>query len=224
MSCYHTYSNTRIRRFWITSLVSFIAFACVAAFVVSEKVFWFDTSIIELVRAFEEPAITDVAKGFTYIGSKGPIIVICLAVSVVLFFVLRLRRELLLFLAVGLGSEILNLLLKNLFRRIRPDINRLVEVTGYSFPSGHSMAAFSLYGILTYLMWKHLSTAVRRITVLTLFSIMILFIGLSRIYLGVHYPSDVIGGYLASCSWLMLSIGLYEAQRDKNCITLERSG
>ncbi|MGM1045369.1 MAG: phosphatase PAP2 family protein [Bacillota bacterium] len=215
MSHNHTYSNTRIRRYWILSFLSFLAFAGVAAMVVLDRVFGFDSFFIELVRGFEQPAITDIAKGFSYIGSTVPIIVICVAVSVLLY-ALRLRREIILFFTVVLGSQILNMVLKMSFRRIRPDINRLVEVTGYSFPSGHSMAAFALYGILTYLLWKNLNTVLRRVFVLILFSVMILGIGLSRIYLGVHYPSDVFGGYLASCSWLMFSIGMYESLRSRN--------
>lgn len=216
MSYNHTYSNTRIGRFWIISFLSFLAFAGVAAFVMSDRVFGFDSFFTELVRGFEQPVITVIAKGFTTIGSTIFIIVICAVVSILLY-ALRFRRgEVMLFLSVILGSALFNLLLKMLFRRERPDINRMVEVTGYSFPSGHSMAAFSLYGILTYLLWKHLNTSSRKVFVLIISSVMILGIGLSRIYLGVHYPSDVLGGYLVSCSWLMLSIGMYEYLRSRS--------
>lgn len=215
MSQHHTYSSTRIRRFWIISILSLVAFAAVALFVISEKVFRFDTFFTELVRGLEQPFVTLIAKGFTYLGSNIPIIFICLAVVVWMYMVLQLRREVMLFVVVVLGSAMLNVILKNLFQRIRPDINRLIEVTGYSFPSGHSMAAFTMYGILTYLLWKNLSTPTRRNLVVITFSVIILCIGLSRIYLGVHYPSDVFGGYLASCSWLMFSIGIYEVRRSR---------
>lgn len=208
----HTYSNTRARRFWTISLFTLIAFTIVAFFVISERATTFDILVTKLVRGLEHPSVTWIAKGFTYLGSSIPIIVICLVVFSFMYGILKSRRESLLFLVVVIGSALLNVILKQLFQRVRPDVNRLIEVTGYSFPSGHSMASFTLYGILTYLLWKHLNTLKRRNTVLFIFSLIILAIGLSRIYLGVHYPSDVVGGYLASCTWLMFSIGIYETR------------
>lgn len=213
MSQHHTYSNTRIRWFWIISIVSLIAFVAMSILVISEKVVSFDSFVIKLVRGFEQPSLTWVAKVFTYLGSNIPIVIICLAVVIWMYKVLHLRREVIFFAVVILGSAMLNVILKNMFRRIRPDINRLIDITGYSFPSGHSMAAFTMYGILTYLLWKRFHTTSRRNLVVLLFSVIILCIGLSRIYLGVHYPSDVLGGYLASCAWLMFSIGVYEVRR-----------
>ncbi|WP_234032647.1 phosphatase PAP2 family protein [Paenibacillus faecalis] len=204
-----TYSNTHIRRYWIISVVSFLVFAGIAAVVMSEQEYGFDSFVTELVRGFEQPAVTDIAMGLTFIGSKGPIIIICIFICALLY-VFSLKREITFFLTVILGSALLNILLKTLFRRNRPDVKRLVEAIGYSFPSGHAMAAFSLYGILIYLLWKHVKTLSLKALIFIVFGAMILGIGLSRIYLGVHYPSDVLGGFFASCSWLMLSIGIYE--------------
>ena len=104
---------------------------------------------------------------------------------------------------VVFGSSILNLLLKWVFQRARPDINRLIEITGYSYPSGHSMGAFSFYSVLAYLLWRHIDSRAGRGALIAVSIVMILSIGLSRIYLGVHYPSDIVGGYLASCAWLV---------------------
>lgn len=72
------------------------------------------------------------------------------------------------------------------------------------------MAAFTLYGILIFLLWKHLPRRSARVLLITIGSAIILLIGGSRIYLGVHYPSDVIGGYLASGTWLAACIGYYQ--------------
>lgn len=213
MSHNHTYSYTRIRWFWTISLLSFLAFIGVALLVISEKVSRLDTYFTEIVRRFEQPWLTVVAKGVTNMGSNVSIIVICIVVFTFMYFVLQTRREAMFFIAVILSSAILNVLLKNMFQRLRPDINLLIEVTGYSFPSGHSMSAFTLYGILTFLLWAYLDTGAQRNIVLIVFVVIILSIGISRIYLGVHYPSDVIGGYLASCSWLMLVLGVYESRQ-----------
>ena len=120
------------------------------------------------------------------------------------------RHELFLFIVVVAGSPLLNLVLKEIFQRARPDLNRLIEISGYSFPSGHAMNAFTVYGILTFLLWRHIFNRTGR-SLLLLFSTFVVFmIGISRIYLGVHYPSDIIGGYLASGCWLATSIWVFQ--------------
>ncbi|MFD1907262.1 phosphatase PAP2 family protein [Paenibacillus rhizoplanae] len=89
----------------------------------------------------------------------------------ILFFALKHRLELALFLWVGLGSQLLNTLLKLWFHRERPTIHRLIEQAGYSFPSGHSMAAFSLYGVIAYLLWRHMHSRSERL-LLILFTVL----------------------------------------------------
>ena len=96
----------------------------------------FDLAIITTVQAWEHPLITDIAIGLSFIGSIGPVIVLCLIVIAVLYWVLGHRMEILLLIVVVFGSSILNLLLKWVFQRARPDIHRLIEITGYSYPSG----------------------------------------------------------------------------------------
>ncbi|MBP1996310.1 phosphatase PAP2 family protein [Paenibacillus eucommiae] len=148
--------------------------------------------------------------GFTIIGSGGVISFLALLMVIFLYKVLKHRKELILFVGVIAGSALLNVWLKILFHRARPDLHRIIDASGFSFPSGHSMAAFSMYGIFAFLLWRHLSTSFKRISLVLLSTVMIIAIGLSRIYLGVHYPSDVLGGYLVSGTWLTLSIWFYQ--------------
>lgn len=96
----------------------------------------------------------------------------------------------------------LNVLLKTLVQRPRPEGFRLVEETGFSFPSGHSMAAMAFFGLVIWLVWRYEPDRRRRNLLAGVFSLIILMIGVSRIYLGVHYASDVIGGFCASLIWL----------------------
>lgn len=210
------YHNTRISRLWISSLLCILAFAGIAALVASNKEIGFDIAVITWIQGLESPFLTEAAKGFTFLGSTSAVIVLCAVILLFLYVVLRHRRELLLFMSVMLGTELWNLLLKHSFKRVRPDIHRLIEISGYSFPSGHSMAAFSLYGILTYLLWRHIPYAAGRFLLLAVSGVMILSIGLSRIYLGVHYPSDVLGGFLASCAWMLFAIGIYELRNGRS--------
>jgi undecaprenyl-diphosphatase len=113
---------------------------------------------------------------------------------------------------VIIGANIFFSSLKLVFHRARPDLHRLIEIGGYSFPSGHATNAFALYGILTFLLWRHISPQSGRILLIFISALMILMIGISRIYLGVHYPSDVIAGYFISGFWLMMAIWFYRSK------------
>ena len=101
-------------------------------------------------------------------------------------------------------TAIFNLLLKNIIRRNRPVGYRLVEETGFSFPSGHSMASMAFYGLIIYLVFKYVKNKYAKIALCTFLSILIASIGISRIYLGVHYASDVLAGFMISLSYLTL--------------------
>lgn len=90
--------------------------------------------------------------------------------------------------------------------RSRPTEFRIVEETGYSFPSGHSMVSMAFYGYLIYLIYKYVENKYVKWSSIVLLSILICSIGISRIYLGVHYTSDVLGGFLISISYLIIYI------------------
>nr|WP_312875741.1 phosphatase PAP2 family protein [Paenibacillus planticolens] len=180
-----------------------------------EKLVQFDRSIISYVQGLEHPLLTSIMKFFTFIGGGYPVVVITLIIIFFLYKVLHHRRELILFVWVVIGSALLNETLKLIFHRARPMIHRIVDANGFSFPSGHSMAAFSLYGVVAFLLWRHIATPLGRGILILVSIAMILTIGISRIYLGVHYPSDVIGGFLASGSWLAISIWFYQRYQEK---------
>ena len=99
---------------------------------------------------------------------------------------------------------LLLILLKNILQRPRPTEYRIIEETGYSFPSGHSMVSMAFYGYLIYLIYKYVKNKYIKWTLIVLLSILICSIGISRIYLGVHYTSDVLGGFLISLSYLIV--------------------
>lgn len=185
-----------------------IAFIYIAATIGNGAIVNFDTVIISFVQGFEAPLLTAILKGFTWIGSGAIVALIAIIVLILLFFIYRQRRAATLFAITIAGTGLLNLLLKLYFQRERPEIHRIMDAKGFSFPSGHAMAAFSLYTILAYLLWHKLKTRASRL-LLTLFTaFMILIIAMSRIYLGVHYPSDIIGGFMASALWVTLIIAV----------------
>ena len=101
---------------------------------------------------------------------------------------------------------ILNQLLKRILQRPRPTEYRIIEETGYSFPSGHSMVSMAFYGYLIYLIYKYVKNKYIKWISIALLSILIGTIGISRTYLGVHYTSDVLGGFLISVSYLIIYV------------------
>lgn len=185
-----------------------VLFSYLATAISQNKISHFDEPIISVVQAVEEPWLTTLAKLLATIGSGSVVVSIALILAVLLYF-LRRREQALLVLVVILGSGALNQILKIVFRRERPDIHRIMEIGGFSFPSGHAMLAMSLYGILAYILWRNVKTAASRVLLVSAAVVMILAIGTSRIYLGVHYPSDIVGGISISAVWLIISTTFY---------------
>jgi undecaprenyl-diphosphatase len=206
---------------WQLTKAFFIALICAAAFgliacmVSYQRLAGFDNAVIRVVQGMQSPGLTSVMKFFTFIGAGLPAIVISIVIMIILYFVFRHRRELILFVWVGAGSALLNMALKLIFHRPRPELHRIINTTGYSFPSGHAMAAFSLYGVVAYLIWRHIRNRLGRAIFLLFSAAMIAAIGVSRIYLGVHYPSDVLGGYMASGFWLAISIWFFQRNQER---------
>lgn len=100
-------------------------------------------------------------------------------------------------------AALLNVVLKTLIQRPRPEGFRLAVESGFSFPSGHSMAAMAFFGLIVWMVWHYEQDRRQRLILTAAFSAVIAMIGISRIYLGVHYASDVLGGFCASIIWLV---------------------
>lgn len=113
----------------------------------------------------------------------------------------------------------LNLILKSLLQRPRPTEFRIINETGYSFPSGHSMISMAFYGFIIYLIYEKVKNKYIKWTSITLLSILIVMIGFSRIYLGVHYVSDVLAGFLFSIAYLIIYIGIINKYLFKGVIS-----
>lgn len=143
--------------------------------------------------------------GVSLLGSV--VLAVILAIAIVWYFVKKDRWRAALVAAAGGGGTLLNMLLKTIFHRGRPEVaSEFVHRASWSFPSGHAMESTVGYGILAYLLIAHVhGTAKRRAFVLATI-ILVGLIGFSRVYLGVHYMSDVIGGFLAGGVWLLVCI------------------
>ena len=144
--------------------------------------------------------MTSIVKVITWFGSTIGIILVC----IISLFIFRNKKINLCIVSNVLIVTVVNNLLKIAFMRARPDINPLATETSYSFPSGHAMISVAVYGYLIYLIYYHVDNKVVRRVFITILAILILLIGISRIYLGVHYASDVIGGFSLSIVYLII--------------------
>jgi undecaprenyl-diphosphatase len=169
----------------------------------------FDEAVYKFLTGFMSEGLTGFMKLMTFIGSGWSITTLAVAIP---FFVFILKKKkyyrtaLLIPLNIAVGS-LLNELLKQLFHRARPDILRLVKVTGYSFPSGHSMNSMIFYGFLIYLILCFVRSRFKYPAAVVI-GFLILLIGASRVYLGVHYASDVIAGFITGAAWLAFFINI----------------
>ncbi|PID22264.1 phosphatase PAP2 family protein [Sporosarcina sp. P3] len=208
--------SLRLLFVWIICILFTGIFAYIARSIHVQSISSFDEPIIDFVQSAESPGLTSIMKLFTTIGSTTSVALLALLTLGVLVWK-KHRAQAVLFAIALAGTGILNQLLKFIFKRERPDFHRLIDIGGYSFPSGHTMMAFSLYTILAYIVWRNLVNSGSRVAIILLAAMMIVMIAVSRIYLGVHFPSDIVGGVLASSVWLFASIAFYQRfQRQKS--------
>lgn len=186
---------------WVIVLICISIFVYLMQAVWGSRVLPIDTSGYGFMsKHFISNSLTPVMRLITQFGGTILMIVWALA-SLVL---IKNKR-----IAISVVSNLvlialLNNILKLIVRRARPTGFRLIAETGYSFPSGHSMVSMAFYGYLIYLIYKNVRNKKLRWTLITCFSLLILVIGMSRIYLGVHYTSDVFAGFLFSLGYLVI--------------------
>jgi undecaprenyl-diphosphatase len=180
----------------------FLLFCDLAKDMINREVALFDQTVTNILIGLRDPFTTEIMKLISDMSS--PVIIISIA-GITVWFLFAVKKhswDALILLIALTGAALLNWILKWVFQRSRPDAPSLAQAFGYSFPSGHAMISFVFYGMLVYLLLVNFKRG--KITyLLTLFiTFLILAIGISRIYLGVHYPSDVIAGYAAGGFWL----------------------
>ncbi|MHB9145509.1 MAG: phosphatase PAP2 family protein [Symbiobacteriia bacterium] len=178
----------------------------------------FDSALTAVARAFHPDWWTGVMRGFTFLGSPGSVIFLGAALGAWLWWGRRLRWGALLLEVDLVGAWLLSEILKDIFRRPRPEVLRLAEAAGYSFPSGHSTVSFAFYGFLSFLLWQiaryNRPAPSRRglVAASAVASLLVLLIGWSRVYLGVHYPTDVIAGFATGGLWATICAVIWAAR------------
>ena len=197
----------KIKEFIRKNIKWFILFTCLIAFigiledVLEDEILTLDIYGYNLISKYLiSDFFTPIAKIITQLG--GAIFLIILSLALIIS--LKNKKVSILILLNLIISTTLNQVLKFIIQRPRPTEFRIIDEKGYSFPSGHSMVSAAFYGFLIYLIYKNIKNKYLKWGLITLLSCIVLLIGTSRIYLGVHYTSDVIAGFLISISYLII--------------------
>ena len=190
---------------WILFLICLIIFIFLSGKVIEYQIMKQDITFYNILRKyFIKDSITPYMKIITNFGGATCLITI----TILLLILIKNKKIGLITLTNLVLITILNQILKIVLKRPRPTEFRIINETGYSFPSGHSMISMAFYGLLIYLIYKKIKNKYLKATLIIILLLLILAIGISRIYLGVHYVSDVIGGFLISISYLIVYIKL----------------
>ncbi|MEN8446814.1 MAG: phosphatase PAP2 family protein [Cyanobacteria bacterium J06555_13] len=179
--------------------------------VLLEHTFAFDPTVLNAVNQLHSPPLDRMMLFFTWLGNPQWTVPLALAVFASLWFRTH-QRQATIFALDCFGGAVLSTCLKIFFGKIRPALweSPIVETT-FSYPSGHALGAVVLYGFLAYLLAIRLP-GYRGIIYIGAIALC-LAIGFSRLYLGVHWPTDLIGGYIIGFLWTSLCINLLEAKR-----------
>ena len=185
---------------WIILFICLLMFIAILEDVFEKEIMKLDILGYGLISNIISENITPIAILITNFGGA----ITLIGLTIIFLLIMKNKKMSFSILLNLVIVTFLNIFLKNIIQRPRPDDFRLINETGYSFPSGHSMISMAYYGYLIYLIFKFVKNKKLKTFLITFLCILILTIGLSRIYLGVHYTSDVIAGFVLSVSYLII--------------------
>lgn len=189
---------------WVVCGIGILIFATIVVMLLTNNVTSLDNSIYNIIISSKSDAMTMFMTIITMMCNTEFIIV----ATLLLVLLIKNKKIGGMIASNVVLCSVINTIIKHIFLRPRPVGIKLIEQGGYSFPSGHSMMAVAFYGLLIYIIWNTKWRNVWKIFTTTLLVILILLIGISRIYVGVHFASDVIAGLSISLSYLIIFIEL----------------
>lgn len=196
--------NIKLNKKNIVTYISLLLFLILTILVFTNNFSYIDDKIESFILSIRNKNLTDTMNTITNIGSAYSLIVI----TILLLFFLKNKKTCLLITLNLIFSFLSSQIVKFILQRERPINIGLVSASGYSYPSGHSMVSMAYFGFMAYLIYKNISNVFLKIIFIMLFILLSIVIGFSRIYLGVHYFSDVLGGFLLSIFYLSLFINI----------------
>ena len=196
--------NIKLNKKNIVTYILLLLFLILTILVFTNNFSYIDDKIESFILSIRNKNLTDTMNTITNIGSAYSLIVI----TILLLFFLKNKKTCLLITLNLIFSFLSSQIVKFILQRERPINIGLVSASGYSYPSGHSMVSMAYFGFMAYLIYKNISNVFLKIIFIMLFILLSIVIGFSRIYLGVHYFSDVLGGFLLSIFYLSLFINI----------------
>lgn len=169
----------------------------------------FDEQATDYIVSYRNSGLTDYFVFVTDVGDVKGYLVILIATVMLSFIFFKKWKYVAQITLVLILATLSNMMLKRFIDRARPEIEHLVSVKTLSYPSGHAMSSMAFYGFLIYLVYKIKMNHLLKAVILITLTVLILSIGISRIYLGVHFPSDVIGGWIAGLIWVFFCIIIF---------------
>lgn len=184
---------------------AFLFFAIILNEVVIEKESAFDKKIFNSLADVATPALTQFFLFITFFGSQNFLLPAYILLCCYFLFIKKDTRLTIDIVSLGISSAGILILLKNIVERKRPLDPLVKSVTGFSFPSGHTFSSFVFFGMLIYITWQFRVHPGIKWVLSVLFLVLAFSVGASRVYLHVHFPTDVIAGFCLSIIWLTFS-------------------
>lgn len=189
------------------ALLGFLAFAVLVLCKYNFKIDQFNV----FVANHRSNGLTSFIKIFTHLGSFYTLAVLALVAVILIWFVKKDKR-LAIFYAFGFGAVcIANFVVKQIVRRVRPEHLMIIEETGFSFPSGHAMMTFAFFFLLAHFLWIMLKNKPLKISLAVVCTVLIEAVSFSRIYLGVHYLTDILAGWLLTFAIIGVCLIVYNS-------------
>ncbi len=190
----------------VGAILTLVLFSWIAREVLKGDAEHFDLVVRNWVHQFASPAMTRVMTGISMLGAQ--LLIAEFLVAMIVFLALKWRRAAAWLAVAVAGALVLELSLKLVFQRPRPPAFFGVLPSGYSFPSGHALVSFCFYGVMAGLLADRVKSLLLEILIWVSAACLVVAIGLSRIYLGVHHPTDVLAGFLAAGIWVSSIVAL----------------
>lgn len=165
-----------------------------------------DDILSQYITSYRTPTRTKYFTFITNVGDSFGYLCVFIVATIAFYMIFKNWKYVIELALIALLSLSSNIILKQVINRARPASEHLVTVDTLSYPSGHAMGAMAFYGFLIYLFYKFKINSFLKVCIIMLLTILILSIGISRIYLGVHFPSDVAGGFIAGFIWVILCV------------------
>lgn len=214
--------SKKVKLFWaqlalLSVEMTIVLFLFVVAFTVfvyiTRRVFVLDktrldTNVFNYLKEHVSERNNDIMEVFTFLGTHQFLIPANLSLIAYFLFIKKHKWYSIKIPAIALSSLGLMFLLKGLFDRERPSVPLLFQAKGLSFPSGHALMSVTFYGLIIYMIFKTVKNPAIKWTLISLLIILILIVGSSRVYLRVHYATDVIAGYCIGFLWLVFTVWL----------------